>query len=194
MDDPGLIVLPTHRIVHGLTGFSKDTLLERAREWFIVDKIAGGASDMDKVRASVADAVAHRTAFAALFPKDPDAWRFTLSPSVNPAAVGLSGHPAVLRLDVTLLHGLLLERVLGITPAAQEAQTNLRYVKDSTAALAATSAPDTQAVFLMGAPKVADVKHVADAGEIMPQKSTYFYPKIASGLVMAKVDPDEDLV
>jgi uncharacterized protein (DUF1015 family) len=106
----------------------------------------------------------------------------------------LTGHPSVLRLDVTLLHGLVLERILGITPAAQEAQTNLRYVKDSQAALAAASAPGTQVVFLLGAPKVADVKHVADAGEIMPQKSTYFYPKLATGLVMAKIDPDEDLI
>jgi uncharacterized protein (DUF1015 family) len=195
MDDPGLVVLPTHRIVHGLDGFSKDTLVTRAREYFIVDKIAGGATDAEKVRASVADAPGHQPAFAAVFPGDPDAWRFTLDPHVSPASVGLTGHPAVLRLDVTLLHGLVLERVLGITPAAQEAQTNLRYVKDTAAALAAAKqGGDTQAVFIMGAPKVADVKHVADAGEIMPQKSTYFYPKLATGLVMAKVDPDEDLI
>ena len=194
MDDPGLVVLPTHRVVHGLASFAKDTLLERAREYFIVDKIGGGATDVDKIRASVGEAVAHQPAFAAVFPKDPDAWRFTLAPNVNPATVGLTGHPAVLRLDVALLHGLVLERILGITPAAQEAQTNLRYVKDSQAALAAAAAPDTQVVFLMGAPKVSDVKHVADAGEIMPQKSTYFYPKLATGLVMAKIDPDEDLI
>lgn len=194
MDDPGLVVLPTHRVVHGLDGFSRDTLLERAREVFIVEKIAGGAADIEKIRSSVAEAVAHQPAFAAVFPDDPDAWRFTLSPNVSPASAGLTGHPSVARLDVTLLHGIVLERILGITPAAQEAQTNLRYVKDSQAALAAASAPGTQVVFLLGAPKVADVKHVADAGEIMPQKSTYFYPKLATGLVMAKIDPDEDLI
>jgi uncharacterized protein (DUF1015 family) len=195
MDDPGLVVLPTHRIVHGLDGFSKDTLLTRAREYFIVDKIAGGASNPDAVRAAVADAPAHQPAFAAVFPGDPDAYRFALDPHVSPAAHGLTGHPVVLRLDVTLLHGLLLERVLGITPAAQEAQTNLRYVKDTAAALAAAKqGGETQVVFVMGAPRVADVKQVADAGEIMPQKSTYFYPKLATGLVMAKVDPDEDLI
>jgi len=196
MDDPGLIVLPTHRVVHGLDGFSKDTMLTRAREYFMVDKIAGGASSADAVRASVAEAPAHQPAFAAVFPGDPDAWRLTLDPHVSPAAVGLAGHPSVVRLDVTLLHGLLLERILGITPAAQEAQTNLRYVKDTAAALAAAKNAEggAQVVFVMGAPKVADVKHVADAGEIMPQKSTYFYPKLATGLVMAKVDPDEDLI
>jgi uncharacterized protein (DUF1015 family) len=196
MDDPGLVVLPTHRIVHGLEGFSKDTLLARAREYFFIDKITGGASDADAVRAAVADAPGHQPAFAAVFAGDTDAWRFALDTHVSPASVGLTGHPAVLRLDVTLLHALLLERVLGITPAAQEAQTNLRYVKDTATALAAAKTSDggAQVAFIMGAPKVADVKHVADAGEIMPQKSTYFFPKLATGLVMAKVDPDEDLV
>jgi uncharacterized protein (DUF1015 family) len=194
MDDPGVIVLPTHRVVHGLAGFAKDTLLARAREWFVVEKIEGGARDLAAIRAALASAIAHQPAFAAVFPGDADAWRLTLDPHVSPSSVGLAGHPTVLRLDVMLLHGLLLERALGVTPAAQEAQTNLRYVKDSTAALAAAQEPGVQVVFLMSAPRLADVKQVADAGEVMPQKSTYFAPKLASGLVMAAIDPDEDLI
>ena len=102
--------------------------------------------------------------------------------------------PAVLHtLDVTLLHALVLEQALGIDRAAQEAQTYLRYIKDNEQALQAARAPDVQAVFLMNPTPVAQVMACSDAGEVMPQKSTYFYPKIASGLVLNPLDPAESV-
>jgi uncharacterized protein (DUF1015 family) len=193
MDQPGLVILPTHRILHGVAGFTAAALLERAREYFSVDRIEEGARDAGRVRAAIAEAPAHQPAFAVAFPGESDAWRLTLMPSVNALALGLAA-PAVAKLDVTLLHGLVLERILGITAAAQEAQSHLRYVKDTGQALAQLGAPGTQAVFLLGNVAVDDVRHVADAGEVMPQKSTFFYPKIASGLVMNPIDPGEDLI
>ena len=82
----------------------------------------------------------------------------------------------------------------GQEPAAQEAQTNLRYVKDTASALGQVGKPGVQAVFLLSPSSVDIVKHVADQGEVMPQKSTYFFPKIASGAVINRIDPDEDLI
>src|SRR5207248_11708462 len=107
----------------------------------------------------------------------------------------IPGAEVVRRLDVTVLHTLLLERLLGITRDAQEKQTNLRYVKDTQAALdeAKSGEGGAQAVFLMNPTPVAQVKAVADAGEIMPQKSTFFVPKLASGLVMNAIDPKESV-
>ena len=102
--------------------------------------------------------------------------------------------PEVLRtLDVTLLHALVIEGILGIDRAAQEKQTNLRYVKDTGAALDEARDPAVQAVFLMNPTPVAQVKAVADAGEVMPQKSTFFYPKLASGLVINPIVPSEEV-
>jgi uncharacterized protein (DUF1015 family) len=102
--------------------------------------------------------------------------------------------PEVLRtLDVTLLHALVIEEILGIDRAAQESQTNLRYVKDTGAALALAKDSGVQAVFLMNPTPVAHVKAVADAGEVMPQKSTFFYPKLASGLVINPIVPTEEV-
>ena len=72
---------------------------------------------------------------------------------------------------MTLLHALILEQALGIDRAAQESQTYLRYVKDN----------------------VTQVMAVSEAGEVMPQKSTYFYPKIASGIVLNPLDPAESV-
>jgi len=194
MDDPGLVVLPTHRIVHGLPDFAPAQLLERARAYFQVERLPGAARDAARIRDAIAHTPGHQPSFAAVFPGDADAWQLTLDPHVNPASVGLGGHAAVLRLDVTLLHGLVLDRILGISAAAQEAQTNLRYLKDTAATLAEIAAGRGQAAFLVNPGRVEQVKQVADAGEVMPQKSTFFYPKLASGIVMAKVDPEEDLL
>jgi uncharacterized protein (DUF1015 family) len=92
------------------------------------------------------------------------------------------------RLDVTLLHSIVLERILAIDRAAQEKQTNLRYVKDLGQALREAAGPGVQAAFLLNPTRVEDLKAVADAGEVMPQKSTYFFPKIASGIVIHSLE------
>lgn len=192
MDQQGLVVLPTHRILHSVQGLTAATLLDRLEELFLVDEIEDGARSPQKIRAACAAPPQHQPAFAVAFPGDTHAWRLTLKPQVDTSALGL-GTPAIARLDVTLLHGLVLDRIAGIRPEAQEAQTHLRYVKDTGRALDELTRPDTQAVFILGAARVDTVKQVADAGEIMPQKSTYFFPKIASGVVMNRIDPDEDL-
>jgi hypothetical protein len=105
----------------------------------------------------------------------------------DPAAAGLGHlHPALQRLDVALLHELVLERGLGITREAQAQNTNLRYYKstDEAVAVAQKGEPaDVQLVCFMNATPVSDVRAVCDSGEVMPQKSTFFYPKIPTGLV-----------
>jgi uncharacterized protein (DUF1015 family) len=114
----------------------------------------------------------------------------TLKSDYDPAAAGLGDLPGALqRLDVALLHELVLEKALGIDKAAQAAKTNLRYYKSSEAALAVAGdaasgdgAP-AQLVCFMNATPVSDVVAVCDSGEVMPQKSTFFYPKIPTGLV-----------
>jgi len=102
--------------------------------------------------------------------------------------------PAVFhRLDVAVLHSLILEDLLGIDRAAQERQTNLRYVKDLAGAFDEARGPGVQAVFLLNPTEVSQLRAVADAGEIMPQKSTYFFPKLASGLLLDPIDPAEEV-
>ena len=102
----------------------------------------------------------------------------------------------LISLETAFLLGLgagELEELLGIDRAAQERQTNLRYVKDFAGALEEAKRADVQAVFLLNPTAVAQLKAVADAGEIMPQKSTYFFPKLASGLLIDAIDPAEDV-
>jgi uncharacterized protein (DUF1015 family) len=102
------------------------------------------------------------------------------------------GHESLHGLDVPIVHALVLEEILGIDRSAQERQTNLRYVKDFEAALEEARRPGVQAAFLLNPTRISQLKAVADAGQVMPQKSTFFYPKLASGLVLDPIDPAED--
>jgi uncharacterized protein (DUF1015 family) len=186
MDDPGLLVFPTHRVVHGLAGFDRERVLEAASAFFTVEEKA--VEDAPSVRAHLAQKGQKAPSFG-MVTGDRIAY-LTLRRDADLERVPSLRGPAVLRtLDVTLLHALVIEEILGIDRAAQEKQTNLRYVKDTGHAL--VEAKTAQAVFLMNPTKVHEVKAVADAGEVMPQKSTFFYPKLASGLVLNPIDPAE---
>jgi uncharacterized protein (DUF1015 family) len=193
VDQPGLVILPTHRVLHGLEGFTPASFLEKVKPYFIVDKVDNGVKDPAILRASIAEAVAHQPAFAVAFPGEAHAWRLTLAPSASASVMAMAPR-AVAKLDVTLLHGVVFEKILGMTPAVQEAQTHLRYIQDTASALAELAKPGTQAAFLLAPQSVAEVTQVSDKHEVMPPKSTFFFPKIASGVVINKIDPDEDLV
>ena len=91
------------------------------------------------------------------------------------------------------LHGLILERFLGIDREAQETQKNISYVKDTAEALARVQKGEAQVGFIMNPTRPDQVIDAADHGQTMPQKSTFFFPKIASGLVINPIGPDEDL-
>ncbi len=185
--DPGLLVFPTHRVLHSLPGFSLDALLAKLTAYFRIEEAPVPPHSGAEVRKELQQRGTAGPSF--LVVSGGRAVYMTLRASADLAA--LSG-PAVLRtLDVTLLHALVLEQALGIDRAAQVAQTYLRYVNDNEQALQAARAPDVQAVFLMNPTPVAQVMACSDAGEVMPQKSTYFYPKIASGLVLNPLDPAE---
>jgi uncharacterized protein (DUF1015 family) len=187
MDDEGLVVLPTHRLVHGVADFDPDRLLARVRDHFEVQTVTGGALDPEAIRTALTRAGARRPSLAAVFPGRADAALLSLRSDLEPGAAGLSGPPALVRLDVTLLHELILEGILGIDRAALEAQRNLVYVKETARALERTAAGEGQVCFLMNPTPVDQVRAVADAGEVMPQKSTFFFPKIASGVVFRSV-------
>ncbi len=91
--------------------------------------------------------------------------------------------------DVVLLHSGILQPILGITPEAQAAKTNLWYPQDAPHALAELRAGKGDVLFLMRATPTAEVRAVAEAGHVMPQKSTFFYPKVPTGLAVHTLDP-----
>jgi uncharacterized protein (DUF1015 family) len=188
MADPGLVVLPTHRLVHSLASFDRDAFLDKVKDHFQVTAIPGAAADLKKLKAVIHDSGRTRPTFAAVVPGSDTAW--VLSLQTDPR---LPLHRSVATLDVTLLHSAVLERVLGVDRDAQEKQTNITYVKDTADALARVARGEAQVGFILNPTPVEAVLDVADHGQTMPQKSTFFYPKLASGLVINPVSIDEDL-
>jgi uncharacterized protein (DUF1015 family) len=100
------------------------------------------------------------------------------------------GPPALQRLDVTVLHGLLLGPLLGIDKAAMAKQSFLAYTHDTAEALAKVGQGEVQGAFLMNATRTNQVQGACEAGFVLPQKSTYFQPKLATGLVMSRIEPE----
>ena len=103
----------------------------------------------------------------------------------------LDGSTALRRLDVTLLHGLVLEGPRSILrlDAHHEAEAGrLVYTKDGDEAVARVASGEFAASFLLNTTRVDEVRAVSEAGETMPEKSTYFYPKIATGLVFNSLE------
>jgi uncharacterized protein (DUF1015 family) len=193
-DDPNLVVFPTHRHVHSLPSFSFDELIRHARETFAVDELPRGADAALMLEAlrraaatgspSVAAAAADGRSVVLRLRDDIDLDR-------HPT---LGSKPKVLRgVDAVVLHAGVLEHILGISPGAQAAKTNLSYPQDALAALAELRSGRGNVLFLMNATPVAQVRDVAEAGEVMPQKSTFFYPKVPTGLAIHTLDPSRQV-
>lgn len=94
---------------------------------------------------------------------------------------------ALRSLDVTILHKLIIEGVLGIDEEALKNGTNVTYTRDIDEAISAVDG-DANLAFILNPTRVEEIAAVASAGEKMPRKSTYFYPKLITGLVMNKLD------
>lgn len=182
VEDPGMVIFPTHRLVHGIAGLDLAALAEKLSRDFELRPLGD-----DPAAAFAALDEAGRTGNAFVMVSREARHLLVRRKDADPAAgADLPAHPALRDLDVSVLHGLVLERGLGIDQAAQAAQSNLRYSKAWNDAFAAPrEIAEVQLAFLMNPTKMDEVIHVAESGEVMPQKSTYFVPKLPSGLLMS---------
>jgi uncharacterized protein (DUF1015 family) len=180
MDAPGLVILPTHRLVHNLTSFSSDTLLEGARDYFRGEEVD---PFLDAVRAQEILREAGRSGTALLAVTADRA--FVLDQPIAGRSnifAGLSQQQRAL--DAVQLHRALLQNVLGISEEAIHDQQNIRYVRDAGEAMAQVRSGKANVAFLMNPVRMEQVRDIAFAGEVLPQKSTDFYPKLLSGFTI----------
>ena len=184
LEDPGLVVWPTHRAVSGIQ-LDLAALLRQAEPHFSHEELPPALTAAE-ARARLAQAGAQGPAFVLA------SGRRLVILMLRDGA-GIDGPPQLRRLDVAVLHGLVLEKLLGIDPRAQEQKETVRYLKDAQAALDEARSGVAQAVFLLNPTPVESLRAVAEAGLVMPQKSTFFFPKLASGLVLARFSATEPL-
>ena len=192
-DDPDLMVFPTHRHVHALPRFDFAAAVKGASALFDVTPLPPGAS-AEVYTDALAKSGAERPSLV-MCAGDGRASLLALKPGIDLAAHPILGQrvPALRTTDVALLHMGILEPVLGITPEAQAAKTNIWYPQDAAAALGELRSNKGQALFLMNGTPVGQVRAVAEAGEVMPQKSTFFYPKVLTGLAIHTLEPDRSV-
>ena len=200
MHDPGLQVFPTHRIVHSVDDFDFGEFRQQLEDSpvFSVESISADTrDDLEKLRADLADSAEGGPTFAIMTPGSTDGiWVQFTGDEDAPFFDDDEIPDAVRRLDVTILHDGIFEPILGIDRQAQRDMSNLAYVKSWEGAEEALAGhienwnngddtdetPSTQMVVFMNPTRVSQVNDVCLSGGKMPQKSTYFYPKILSGL------------
>ena len=189
MNDPGLLILPTHRVVHSLPSFSAGEFQKASREYFEVEEVdpaidAAKATDLLQEHGRAGTALLAITANRAFLLHSP-------KPAGARFLSGLS--PRQQSLDVVQLHKCLLEGVLKLSEESIRNQQNLSYVREGAEAIAAVRGKGdgkhaANIAFLMNPCPVQKMREVALAGEVMPQKSTDFYPKLLSGLTAYALD------
>jgi uncharacterized protein (DUF1015 family) len=185
-DDPGLVVLPTHRGLHDVAGFDAAGWLGRTAELFDFTTLEAATAPSEWL-AALRRAGETGTSFV-LATAPQGELSLTLA-TLNAARAAseqatMQGVAEMAELDVAILHELLLERRAGISREAQAAKTNIFYYKEAGEALADLAAGRTQAAIFMNGTPVAKVRAICEAGDFMPQKSTFFFPKVLSGVVL----------
>jgi len=191
----GLIVLPTHRLVGGVEDFSMERLMARLAEQFQITRYEfNSAPAKAQARQKMLEHMkvehqADRNAFG-LYGSGGAFYVIVLKDKSAMDAVVHDMSPAWRALGVSVLHKLVLEGLLGIDQEKLAQGEHIQYMKDTPNAMddsiAQIDAGQKQAAFFMNPVKIQQLKLVTDAGERMPQKSTYFYPKVYSGLTINK--------
>jgi uncharacterized protein (DUF1015 family) len=172
--DPGLTILPTHRLLHDFERFDPS----------LIDRLASRHRVTPRT---------DRAALLAAMQEPTPGHRIGVALARTYVTVDIEGAAAadpVSRLDVSVLHHEILPRELGLEPAELESERYLSYSRDVGGLLDRVETGTGQAAFLLRPPAVSDVVEVARAGQVMPQKSTYFFPKPASGIVFNPLAED----
>jgi uncharacterized protein (DUF1015 family) len=182
MDAPGITILPTHRVVFDIEKvsgkpFSADAFLAAAEEFFSITPLA--SADLQPLNASEGTAILVATRQHS----------YLLRAKPVPIQAALAGIPArQAQLDVVQLHSILLDRILGLTAERITQLGNVRFIRDAAEAVDQVRSGDADIAFLIKPITLDQLRDVSLSGDVMPQKSTDFYPKLLSGLAIYALD------
>lgn len=184
MEHPGLIVFPTHRMVRDLKRFDKNKVLDGCKDDFDITHFKSVGNINSELTKQYK---AGKKAFGFYVGKGE--WYMMVLKDLEVMDEALPDlSPASRQLDVSVLHTLILERTMGIDKENMANQINLTYTKFFEEAILKVDKGEFQCSFILNPTRVTDIRDVAAAGEKMPQKSTYFYPKMITGMVMNDLD------
>lgn len=192
----GLVILPTHRLVGHLPSFELEWFRRKIAPEFEQEDYAFGSeaarnAAFDRFQKDFAASGKSGRTFG-MYAASGSFTLLRLRREVDLEKLMPNVSPAQRKLDVVLLHRVLLENALGITPAAVTAEQNVSYERELGAAVNAVDRKRAQVCFLLNPVGVDQVMEIALAGEVLPQKSTDFYPKLLSGLTLYRFEGAND--
>jgi uncharacterized protein (DUF1015 family) len=177
MDAPGITILPTHRVVYGMKDFDAASFLASAKEFFTAELLdSAELGPLNATRGTAFLVVTRDGTY--LFRAKPDA--------VRAALAGVP--PRQAQLDVVQLHSLLLDRILGLTAERITQEGHVRFIREAAEAVGMVHAGEADVAFIIKPITLEQLKDVSLSGDVMPQKSTDFYPKLLSGLAIYALD------
>lgn len=181
MSDPGLVVLPTHRLIHSYTSLESQALLEALKPYFTLTPMA----DLFALREAMAEAEPDHPTYGFY---DGGYTLLVLKDLAVMADLLPDRDPSFRQLDVTVLHELVIEKTMGLSKESVQQRENIIYLRDPQQGLNAVDGGEANFLFLLNPTRMTQIQACTAAGERMPQKSTDFFPKIVSGLVALPLD------
>lgn len=183
LDDENLIVFPTHRII--TKQIDPYNLIESVKKYYDLEEFQFDSTNKKEVKEKFLSAIEESNKeriSMGLYMKNVN--KFYLL-KLKPESLSLIDAPEELKkLDLTVLHELIVTKELGYSKEEQMAQQGIKYIKQEYEAFDMIDKGTAEASFIMAYPKMKDIKDISAAGYKMPQKSTYFYPKLLSGIVI----------
>ncbi len=198
LHDPNLVILMAHRLLGGprLKRLDEASFLQRLNEYFEVAPLpqaaAAGNPYEEFLQQKLSEVSPPETAFI-LLGFGSRAWRLRLRPGARQNLLAKQMHPALAKLDVAVLNYLIFEKILGLDGQAQDDQETCKYTSKMGEAIQAVRQAEARLAFLLNPTRIDQVQEVASAGLIMPRKSTYFYPKVMTGLILNPIYPEEEI-
>jgi len=176
-----LRILPTHRLIQGLSNFSEEEILQKLETDFIIKPV----EDADTLNETI---VGKQWAFGLMFKEN--AYKIRLKPE---ALSTMLWHfpPVVKELDLTVMHYFIIEKALGISGKDQRKSENITFDRSFSDCLKKVLKDEAQLAIITNEVSIEDVKKVCHSGATMPQKSTYFYPKVICGFLFSSIKEDE---
>jgi uncharacterized protein (DUF1015 family) len=194
--DKGLTILPTHRLYSSYPDFKMKKFLASARRYFDIRSFSLGASNRERLTSVVSSRLyeygRNRTCIGLYHTHSKNYHLLCLKPgSID--EIGDDVHPSLKKVDVLVLSRLIFQRLLGIRREDLDDEKIIHYESNTNSAISSVLSGESQMVFLVNPTKIEQILEVTGNSLLMPRKSTYFYPKIISGLVVNKIDPRETI-
>jgi len=186
LDDENLLVFPTHRII--TKWIEPYVLLEKVKKYFDIQDFTFDGKNKNEVKTEFLNKIEEenkKQISMGLYMKNVNKfYLLTLRENVSPILDEYEVPEVLKKLDLTVLHKVLISKEFGYTEEEQMAQDGIKYIKQESEAFDMIDSGKAEASFIMAYPKIKDIKEISEAGFRMPQKSTYFYPKLLSGIVI----------